>query len=322
MISAAARQALHGDARLVPQRRPRAALLGDRRTADFSAVGLDVKPVMPSETRRTAEAARGRQGRHGDLLRARAAARARRRPETGLDRRARAASADLDHRAALRAHQERRRPRGQDASAPPASPTRRPSCRPRCRAPGVDPQRARSQCRLQPRPRDALRQGRGDARRALELRGDPAPADAQAPGHDPGQPGRRAQLRRARAGRARSTGAHRRPGPARVPAGADPRRARGPRRPGSRGDAARQGQPRRSNQAPARLDPADAARGAARRSGHPYGWQDPSAWAAFGNWMFDHGLLRHNPDDTALPPFTNEFLPGEGLGKTAEEESL
>jgi putative hydroxymethylpyrimidine transport system substrate-binding protein len=56
--------------------------------------------------------------------------------------------------------------------------------------------------------------------------------------------------------------------------------------------------------------------------GHPYGYQDPSAWTAFGNWMFAHGLLRHSPDDTALPPFTNEFLPGEGLGKNGEEESL
>jgi putative hydroxymethylpyrimidine transport system substrate-binding protein len=53
--------------------------------------------------------------------------------------------------------------------------------------------------------------------------------------------------------------------------------------------------------------------------GKPYGYQDPSAWTAFGNWMFDHGLLRHSPDDTALPPFTNEFLPGEGLGKSEEE---
>ncbi len=52
---------------------------------------------------------------------------------------------------------------------------------------------------------------------------------------------------------------------------------------------------------------------------HPYGYQDPSAWRAFGNWMFDHGLLRHSPDGTALPPFTNEFLPGEGLGKSEEE---
>jgi putative hydroxymethylpyrimidine transport system substrate-binding protein len=53
--------------------------------------------------------------------------------------------------------------------------------------------------------------------------------------------------------------------------------------------------------------------------GHPYGYQDPSAWTAFGNWMFAHGLLHHNPNDTALPPFTNEFLPGEGLGKSEEE---
>ena len=51
--------------------------------------------------------------------------------------------------------------------------------------------------------------------------------------------------------------------------------------------------------------------------GHPYGYQNPTAWAAFGSWMFSHGLLRHNPD-TALPPFTNEFLPGEGLGESEE----
>jgi putative hydroxymethylpyrimidine transport system substrate-binding protein len=49
----------------------------------------------------------------------------------------------------------------------------------------------------------------------------------------------------------------------------------------------------------------------------PYGYQDPTAWSAFGSWMFAHGLLRHSPN-TALPPFTNEFLPGEGLGKSEE----
>jgi putative hydroxymethylpyrimidine transport system substrate-binding protein len=53
--------------------------------------------------------------------------------------------------------------------------------------------------------------------------------------------------------------------------------------------------------------------------GHPYAYQDPSAWTAFGNWMFAHGLLHHDPNSTALPPFTNEFLPGEGLGKSEEE---
>jgi putative hydroxymethylpyrimidine transport system substrate-binding protein len=44
----------------------------------------------------------------------------------------------------------------------------------------------------------------------------------------------------------------------------------------------------------------------------PYGWQDPSAWATFGGWMRSHRLLAHDPD-AALPPFTNEFLPGQGV---------
>ncbi len=45
----------------------------------------------------------------------------------------------------------------------------------------------------------------------------------------------------------------------------------------------------------------------------PFGWQDPTAWAAFGAWMYSHGLLRHDPDTSGLPPFTNEFLPGQGI---------
>ncbi len=47
-------------------------------------------------------------------------------------------------------------------------------------------------------------------------------------------------------------------------------------------------------------------------AGKPYGWQSPTAWAAFGNWMFSHHLLVHNPNGE-LPPFTNEFLPGQGI---------
>ena len=47
-------------------------------------------------------------------------------------------------------------------------------------------------------------------------------------------------------------------------------------------------------------------------AGKPYGWQSPSAWAAFGNWMFSHQLLRSDPN-SALPPFSNEFLPGQGI---------
>jgi putative hydroxymethylpyrimidine transport system substrate-binding protein len=48
-------------------------------------------------------------------------------------------------------------------------------------------------------------------------------------------------------------------------------------------------------------------------SGKPYGWQDPSAWARFGDWMLAQGLLKSNPNRAALPPFTNEFLPGQGI---------
>jgi hypothetical protein len=44
----------------------------------------------------------------------------------------------------------------------------------------------------------------------------------------------------------------------------------------------------------------------------PYGWQDPAQWAAFGRWMYAHGLLKHDPG-AGLPPMTNEFLPGQGI---------
>ena len=44
----------------------------------------------------------------------------------------------------------------------------------------------------------------------------------------------------------------------------------------------------------------------------PFGWQEPAAWASFGSWMLAHGLLAHNPN-AARQPFTNEFLPGQGI---------
>jgi putative hydroxymethylpyrimidine transport system substrate-binding protein len=44
----------------------------------------------------------------------------------------------------------------------------------------------------------------------------------------------------------------------------------------------------------------------------PFGWQDPAAWASFANWMFSHRLISHQPN-TGLPPFSNEFLPGQGI---------
>jgi putative hydroxymethylpyrimidine transport system substrate-binding protein len=44
----------------------------------------------------------------------------------------------------------------------------------------------------------------------------------------------------------------------------------------------------------------------------PFGWQDPTAWATFGTWMFSHHLLAHEAN-AGLPPLTNEFLPGQGI---------
>ncbi|MCW3068515.1 MAG: transporter substrate-binding protein [Solirubrobacterales bacterium] len=52
------------------------------------------------------------------------------------------------------------------------------------------------------------------------------------------------------------------------------------------------------------MQPADASK--------PFGWQEPSAWAAFGSWMLAHKLVTHDPNG-ALPPFSNEFLPGQGI---------
>jgi putative hydroxymethylpyrimidine transport system substrate-binding protein len=44
----------------------------------------------------------------------------------------------------------------------------------------------------------------------------------------------------------------------------------------------------------------------------PFGWQSPAEWAAFARWMFTHKLLRNDPG-LGLPPYTNEFLPGQGI---------
>lgn len=46
--------------------------------------------------------------------------------------------------------------------------------------------------------------------------------------------------------------------------------------------------------------------------GKTYGYQNPTEWAAFSSWMLSQDLLRHSPN-TSLPPYTNEFLPGEGI---------
>jgi putative hydroxymethylpyrimidine transport system substrate-binding protein len=56
-------------------------------------------------------------------------------------------------------------------------------------------------------------------------------------------------------------------------------------------------------------------------SSDPYGYQNPAAWASFAKWMFGEGLLHLNPS-LLSQPFTNEFLPGQGLGQKSEEETF
>jgi putative hydroxymethylpyrimidine transport system substrate-binding protein len=46
-------------------------------------------------------------------------------------------------------------------------------------------------------------------------------------------------------------------------------------------------------------------------AGKPFGWQDQAEWAAYGRWMIANQLIKATPDPA--PPFTNEFLPGQGL---------
>jgi putative hydroxymethylpyrimidine transport system substrate-binding protein len=46
-------------------------------------------------------------------------------------------------------------------------------------------------------------------------------------------------------------------------------------------------------------------------SNKPWGWQDPAEWAAYARWMTANKLLTGPPDPAR--PYTNEFLPGEGL---------
>jgi putative hydroxymethylpyrimidine transport system substrate-binding protein len=47
-------------------------------------------------------------------------------------------------------------------------------------------------------------------------------------------------------------------------------------------------------------------------SRRPFGYQDPREWEAYGRWMLDHELLRDSPNASSRP-FTNEFLPGQGI---------
>jgi hypothetical protein len=46
--------------------------------------------------------------------------------------------------------------------------------------------------------------------------------------------------------------------------------------------------------------------------GKPFGYQEPEAWATLASSMFARHLLRTDPQMLA-PPYTNEYLPGEGV---------
>jgi putative hydroxymethylpyrimidine transport system substrate-binding protein len=45
---------------------------------------------------------------------------------------------------------------------------------------------------------------------------------------------------------------------------------------------------------------------------HPWGWQDPAQWNAYGTWMLSHHLIS-NPD-AIVDASTNELLAGQGVG--------
>jgi putative hydroxymethylpyrimidine transport system substrate-binding protein len=49
------------------------------------------------------------------------------------------------------------------------------------------------------------------------------------------------------------------------------------------------------------------------KAGAPFGWQEPSDWATFATWMYAHRLIHHAPGSEGLPPYTNEYLPGQGI---------
>jgi putative hydroxymethylpyrimidine transport system substrate-binding protein len=43
----------------------------------------------------------------------------------------------------------------------------------------------------------------------------------------------------------------------------------------------------------------------------PFGYQDPRAWTAYGDWMLRNQLVKRPPNASAA--LTNEFLPGQGI---------
>ena len=314
-------RAVHGDARLPPERRPRRALrgAGDRRLTQGGARREAPAAAGPGGA---AEAARAGPGRPGDLLRARAAARARRRARTtssSVGALVQKPLTSLIVAAEGRRHDARR----------PGRQARRHGRHPvPARLPEDDPDQTPAWTRARVKETNvgfnlvpAMLSKRVDA--TLGAFWNYEGVDLQRAGRKPGDPAhgaaRRADLRRARssspAARTSTPPAPRGCG-ASCPATAAGHRLLRDNPHGRRRRAAegRQGpRPRSCSEASIKATlpvffpaDADASRGAGRsRSTGP----TTSAGCARTN------LLKRPPSEA--PPLTNEFLPGRGAGESS-----
>ena len=186
--------------RLLPKPRPRRDLHGAeaRLLRRSRARRRNPDPLRP---RRAAQAARRRAHRPGDLLRARGDPGPRTGPRRQGGRRPGQPPADLDDLAEEIGDQGRRGPaRQDDRHGRHPLPGRLPEDDPR---PGQAEhlRRQGGQRRLRPAAGAARRQGPGDARRLQQRRGRRPAAARLRPGRHPGRQARRADLRRAGAGR-------------------------------------------------------------------------------------------------------------------------
>ena len=263
---------------------------------------------------------RAGQRRHRDLLRARAAARAR--PGRASSSRVGALVQEpLTSLMALPAaeHPRRRRTCAASASAPPASRTSRAYLKTILDEAGVDPATVKETnvgFNLMP----AMLSKKVDA--TLGAFWNYEGVDLERRGRDPRDPAdgeaRRADLQRARSSSAPArtstrTGASR----LRRFMQATARRARGccSDDPAAGVDALLR---------PTRASTAGCRRRSSRRRcrcsspptpTQPWGWQEPVEWAPTSAGCAPNDLLKRPPNDA--PPLTNEFLPGEGLGSRA-----
>ncbi len=173
----------------------------------FEEAGLDVAIQTPSDPAAPLKLRRRRPYRPGDLLRARGDPGPRTGPRRGRRRRPGQPAADLDDLAEEIGDQGRRRACAARRSPPPGSPTRTPYLKTilgRAKLSTSDVKAVNVGFGLLP----ALLGGKrpGDARRLQQRRGRRPAAARQRPGRHPGRQARRADLRRAGAGRAAASG--------------------------------------------------------------------------------------------------------------------